>query len=461
MRRLLTLGAGLWLAAAIGVAAEPPGQSDSGPLIPLSNRKTTPTATATADTPDAPAPATPRPPAPSPLPPTTLTDQPCCTSSPFEFLRRPAANGPCDQSGRFWVTGEYLYWHADGFNVPPLITTSPPGTPQSSAGVLGAPGTAVVLGGERLNDEWFTGLRFGAGVWLDECQKCGIEGNYFFLFDDTQMDRVSSTGTPILARPFFNVALGRPDAELIAFPGLSVGSAAVQSSFAMQGGEVNLRHNLCRSHADSCDCSCGPTVGWRVDALLGYRYLRLHEDLAIVENLTAGPNATVPGANFLLGDFFRTENRFNGGQFGLSGQVCRGRLSMDVTGTLAIGATHEVVSIAGVTTTTAPGMPAVTQPGGLLALGTNSGRFVHDEIALVPQLGIRFGYQLWGGLRTFVGYDLLYWSRVVRPGDQIDLAVNPTQLPPGTLAGVARPIPTGRDTDILLQGLTSGIEWRW
>jgi hypothetical protein len=64
-------------------------------------------------------------------------------------------------------------------------------------------------------------------------------------------------------------------------------------------------------------------------------------------------------------------------------------------------------------------------------------------------------------VRLFSGYDLLYWSRVARPGEQIDLAVNPTQLPPGTLAGVARPIPTGRDTDLLLQGLTSGIELRW
>src|SRR5262245_7281246 len=375
-RSILSITTSLGLVAAIGSAAEPSGPLDPKPLIPLTKGKSTATAAAPDEKSDTPAPATPRPPVPTSLPPATLTDQPCCTSSPFEFLRRPTANGPCDQSGRFWVTGEYLYWHADGYNVPPLVTTGPPGTPQTSAGVLGAPGTAVVLGGRTLNDDWFTGLRFGAGFWLDQCQTCGIEGNYFFLFDDTQTDRVASTGTPLLARPFFNVALGRPDAELIAFPGVSIGSAAVSSSFAMQGGEINLRYNRCRSHPDACDCSCGPTMNWRVDALAGYRYLRLHEDLAIVEDLTAtGGTAVAAGTRFLLGDFFRTENRFNGGQLGLAGQVSRGRLSLDVTGKLAIGVTHEVVSIGGSTTAAVPGTVAVPQPGGLLALGTNSGRF--------------------------------------------------------------------------------------
>jgi hypothetical protein len=74
---------------------------------------------------------------------------------------------------------------------------------------------------------------------------------------------------------------------------------------------------------------------------------------------------------------------------------------------------------------------------------------------------VRLGCQVWGGLRAFVGYDLLCWSDVVRPGEQIDLVVNPTQIPPGSLVGVFRPAPTGQTTDLFLQGLSTGVELRW
>src|SRR4051794_30587342 len=54
-----------------------------------------------------------------------------------------ACGGPCGPAGRFWVSAEFLYWHANGSNAPPLLTTSPAGTALPSAGVLGAPGTSV------------------------------------------------------------------------------------------------------------------------------------------------------------------------------------------------------------------------------------------------------------------------------------------------------------------------------
>lgn len=377
-----------------------------------------------------------------------------------------SATGGGDRGGRFWGSAEFLYWRAKGSTAPPLLTTSPPGTTLPSAGVLGAPGTIVVAGGRELNEDTFPGLRFGAGLWLDECQTWGIEGSYLLLFDDTDRTQVSSSGSPPLARPFFNVALGRPDAEIIAFPGVASGSGTVLSSFALQGADLNVRRNLCCTDNSPCDCPDG-SAAMRLDALLGYRYLRLHEDLVVVEDLTTGPTAAglaaglAPGTRFVVRDSFRTENRFYGGQIGLAGQVRRGRLSLDVVGKLGLGSTHEVVSIDGRTTATAPGQAPLTQPGGLLALPSNSGRFVNDEFTVVPELGVQLGYEVRCGLRVFVGYNLLYWSEVARPGEQIDLAINTTQIPPGTLAGVSRPAPTGRDTDLFLHGLTAGLEFRW
>src|SRR5262249_54977956 len=150
---------------------------------------------------------------------------------------------------------EFLYWHANGSNAPPLITAGPPGS-------------AVVVGGRDLNEEFFPGLRFGAGFWLDECQTWGIEGSYLWLFDDTDGTRVSSPGSPPLSRPFFNVNLGRPDAEIIALPGVASGSGSVLSSFALQGADLNVRRNLCCTGSGHCDCP-DDTRGARLDALLG------------------------------------------------------------------------------------------------------------------------------------------------------------------------------------------------
>jgi hypothetical protein len=431
MCRVFAIAAGLWLAAVAGVRAET-GRKPNAEL---------PTSTAV------------------PGGPTIEVVQGAAPGCPSPCA--PLCEPPCGPPGRVWFSAEFLYWHARGYDTPPLITTSPPGTPQTSAGVLGVPGTLVVFGGDRLNDDFFTGLRFGAGFWLNDCRTVGLEGSFFFLFGDNEGTQVSSPGTPILSRPFFNAVTGQPDAELIAFPGLVSGSVGVDSSFAFEGAEANLRCNLCCRDTPCGDC--GPSTGWRLDALVGYRYLRLHEDLEIAENLTVtgGGTGLTPGTRFVVSDGFRTENRFHGGQAGLSGQLRRGGLSLDVTGKLGVGSTHQVVSVGGQTVVTTPGAAPVRQPGGLLALPSNSGRFVSDEFTLIPELGVRLGYQVAGGLRVFVGYDLIYWPEVVRPGGQIDLTINPTQIPPGTLAGVARPAPTGRETDLLLQGVSAGIEFRW
>lgn len=131
---------------------------------------------------------------------------------------------------------------------------------------------------------------------------------------------------------------------------------------------------------------------------------------------------------------------------------------------MALGDAHQEVRIAGSTVFTDPVGNSVRQPGGLLALPTNMGSYSRDKFAVVPELGINVGRQLTDHLRVYVGYNLLYWSSVVRPGDQIDFVVNPTQLPtpagPGVLVGPARPAFSFRDTDFWAQGVNLGVEFR-
>src|SRR5690606_21823918 len=137
------------------------------------------------------------------------------------------------------------------------------------------------------------------------------------------------------------------------------------------------------------------------------------------------------------------------------------RLYVDVVGTVAFGVNFRDVEIAGGRRTTLPGQLPLTTPGGPLAQPTNSGTVGGDDFAVAPEGGVTFGCQLAEHWRAFFGYNLLYLSRVARPGEAIDLTVNPTQLGGGALAGPARPARTDPVTDFWVQGVTLGVEMRY
>ena len=58
-------------------------------------------------------------------------------------------------------------------------------------------------------------------------------------------------------------------------------------------------------------------------------------------------------------------------------------------------------------------------PEGVFAQPANEGRSSATRFAVVPQLQVKLGYDVTSWLRLTVGYDLLYNSEVIRPGDQI------------------------------------------
>src|SRR5207244_361036 len=109
--------------------------------------------------------------------------------------------------------------------------------------------------------------------------------------------------------------------------------------------------------------------------------------------------------------------------------------------------------------------PATVTNAGLLALATNSGRHARDDFAVLPEIGVNFGFQITDRLQAFVGYTYMYWSNVVRPGDQVDLGLNPNLIPTSatfnTAGGPARPAFSFRDTDFWAQGINVGMEFRY
>ncbi len=348
-----------------------------------------------------------------------------------------------------WVNLEWLYSATSGQTLPPLVTTSPAGTPRA-AGVLGPPTTVVAFGATRVNDDFRNGFRLTGGLWLDDVQTCGVEGNFFFLGRSRQGFAAASDGTTVLARPFFNVVTGLPDAELVAFPGLA-GRVGVDATSDVIGGGVNARHNLC--------CTpCG-----RLDFLWGYRYLGLTDEVTVAEDLTATVAAgrVLPGSRYQIADRFRTENQFHGGVIGLAGERRFGNWFVAGRTSVAFGGVRQITSIDGSTTITPPGGSAVSLPDGLLALPSNSGRGERTEFAVLPEVNLRAGVQVTDTARVYAGYNLLYLSSVARAGDQIDLRVNPNQLPPVAGGGPTFPQQPGRTTDFFIQGVSLGVELRF
>jgi Putative beta barrel porin-7 (BBP7) len=363
-----------------------------------------------------------------------------------------AGSSPSGSPGRVWVEGELLLWFLRGDALPPLVTTSPSGTARTATGVLGQPGTTVLFGNQTVNDDLTPGFRLRSGMWLDDNQRWGLEGSLLYVGSESTSFGASSDQNPILARPFFNTQTNAPDSQLLAFPGTLTGNVAVQADRGeLYGADANARYNLC--------CGCN----YRLDLLAGYRFLRLTDSLSFQENLTAtDPLSPVPtGTNITLGERFRTSNTFNGGQLGLAGEYRWRRLILGFRGLAAVGDLNRSVDIGGSTTVSVPGETPVTNTGSLLALPTNSGHFSSDQVAFATEVGLTLGYQITDHLRTSVGYSFLYLSNVVRAADQIDLTVNTTQLPPGTLSGVSRPQFLLHSTDFWAQGVTFSVEYRY
>jgi hypothetical protein len=343
-----------------------------------------------------------------------------------------------------------------GASLPPLVTTSPAGTPAAQAGVLGAPGTTVVFGGNKVNDEIRSGFRFTLGGWLNDCRTCGVEADFFMLGSRGTGFEGSSTGSPILARPFFNTTSGLQDAQLIAFPGFLSGSVAAHSgSTGLLGADALLRSNLC--------CGCN----YRLDGVAGFRYLRLSDHLDVEENLVstnpANPNFVPQGTSIVLSDRFDTRNEFYGFNIGLKGSIQRGPWVLQASAQVALGDNHEVVNISGATTVTVPGAAPVTSVGGFLALPSNIGHFSKDKFDAIPEFGVRLGYEVNSNVRLFAGYSLIYWDDAVRAGNQVDLTVNPTLLPGSATppTGAQRPMPLLNQTNFWAQGIDLGIELRF
>jgi hypothetical protein len=369
--------------------------------------------------------------------------------------------------GHLWFGAEYLLWFGRNQHVPPLVTTTGGLTgaqllalrnadPSFNPGALGAVGTQVLVGGD-ISQGSSNGGRFTIGV-ATPWHNLGFETTFFFLGVNSQNIGFSSGGIPGLYRPFTDAVAGVANSEFVAFPGVVSGNVNVNTRTDLWGAEANLRYPLC--------CGCN----YRLDLLGGFRYLDLNESLQIDESVTFlvsnAANGVNAGDNIRVTDHFGTINHFYGGQVGadFEWRFAR-RWFLGAMGKVALGSMHEVVNISGQTVFSPAAGGQTTTVGGLLAQPTNIGHFSQDRFAVVPEVGLKIGYMVTEHLKAYAGYDFLFVSNVVRPGDQVDLSLNTSQLPrlggSGTLVGPARPAVLFHQTDYFVNGLQFGLEYNW
>jgi hypothetical protein len=378
------------------------------------------------------------------LPPPIVSDD--------QLLTLPDNAPPFINCERCRFSAEYLMWWTKGYTVPALVTTGP----ATSDGILGQPGVSTVFGNGDIGSNFHSGARLGFVTFCGPCQRWGIDARYFFLSQSGDTTGFSSSGDPLLARPFFNLNQGVNSSEIVASPGVIAGGVVINTKSNLWGAEANLRRKI----VDNGCCS--------IDGLLGYRYMSLTETLTIDEraNLinpgSAAPGTVIGGTAF---DRFRTINQFNGGQIGATFERTFGHLVLDLRSTVAFGVTSSTVDISGGQLNTLAGGTVVSSPGGLYALSSNIGQFHRSKFAVVPELNFNVGYNLTPHCRLFVGYSLIYWSNVLRPGDQIDQGLDVNRIanfPASTnTLPVARPTPSLNGRDYIAQGLNFGIIFRW
>ncbi|OAI46945.1 hypothetical protein AYO44_01845 [Planctomycetaceae bacterium SCGC AG-212-F19] len=265
--------------------------------------------------------------------------------------------------------------------------------PITVPGALGIQGP--VVGQDALSYAPFSGARVAARMWHDNTQTGSLEIAGLIVADRSTTDLTTVGGSTLL----------------------------VSSTSRLWGGEANL----------IVDTLCG------VELIGGFRYLDLSEHVDLTSN-SVGSTAQAISR-------FATRNQFYGGQIGAQAGYTWGVLTFGVRGKIAFGNLHQSVAVNGFTLNTISG---VIRPGaGVLTGAANIGRTKSDQFSVLPEGEARVGWMVASGVTLYVGYDFLFLSDAVRPGDQIAGNINfPAAVPFNT-------------TSFWAQGLNVGLELRY
>ncbi len=362
--------------------------------------------------------------------------------------------GSCGGRSNYWVSMESLLWFGQRRQTPALITTS-------AQGVLPVAGAAGVTnafgGGDGIDSGLLTGYSLSGGTYLDSCQKFGVGGRVFGIFQNSQTRTLTSDGSTSVGVPLFNVGGGLPiinggfgveDAFLVAFRNgnnqpVSSGTVTGRSDLNMIGAEASGYVLLGRS----CD--------HRIDMLSGYTFNKLKDSVTLVSEVTDNftgnliPNGTI----FRTNDLFETNNQFHGAHLGVLSTVMHKRISFSTMAKVAFGNMNQTVSVRGFSSREFNGVAGF--PGGIFTQPSNIGEYARNKFAFLPEMQIKMGYSLSECIQLTTGYSFMYWSSVALAGNQMDRTIDFSQA----LGGPAAPRPAFNfvDSGYWMHGVNLGL----
>jgi hypothetical protein len=372
-------------------------------------------------------------------------------------------DGPCSCPPAVWINGSY-----QGFVInrgplnTPLVTTSSTPDLNTNFGALGQSGTTVLYGANGLDNNTLSGFLISGGV--NFTQDWALEFNYFFSEQTIGNFAANSDagGNPVLARPVFLVTPPAGEGVYVSsFPGETTGGVRIYSQSRLQGTEEMFTY-----HAYYGSCV-------RLDLQAGFKYLRFDESLDVVNTSTViDPNLSVPflgqpygvGSTTTVHDHFGTSNRFVGGELGVRGWWAASDLftgfSVDAQAKVGVGSTTRVVQNYGQSSVQAPNA-IVGANGGILVAPSNTGRLTESRFTAIPETVIHLNYDLNRYVTLTVGYNLIYWNNVARPGDSINRNIDnrqvPTDIAYSSTAVATTPPLQLRTSELWANGFTAGL----
>jgi hypothetical protein len=387
---------------------------------------------------------------------------PGCAPAGYGF--DPCCPNPCSPAPRvcneYWARADWLYWSFRDAPVPPLIVTGNPNIP--GAGIPTG-GNSLALVGPRRDLGQFSGIRATVGQWFDPDGELGAEVSGFVFERRGTADFFRGSATRPLSVPVLSSA-GELGVYDYSFPGQFAGSLGVRTANQLLGGEGSLVHRFANRQFNRNSLT--------VDGLFGFRYLWMNERLELLGQMVSdGAIPVFGGANLPAGstvfttDVFRARTEFYGGQIGLRGEVRRDIFILAGYGKGGVGANVQTLRAEGSTMAVGPG-GTQTLVGGVRVLPGNFGRDTNTDFSLVGETGIEVGVQVSKRLSVRAGYNLLWWSDVLRPANVISPVLTRSQVPIDetfSAAAVAnpRPVTVFRSSDFLAHGLVVGAMLEW
>jgi hypothetical protein len=387
-----------------------------------------------------------------------------------------------------WFQASYFSgWIKGSAATPPLVTTGTlnPAAP-TIPGILGMPGTQVVMGGDGINTGMHPGGRFEGGAWLFPNAGIGVEAGYLFL-TATDSQQVAGTtgrpGSPNLAVPYFDVAAagtlaGTPGETIFILPGPLAAGGNVFPGFAgvftrtltnsLQTADVNGILNLLQGEH------------LHLDAVAGFRWMQLSEDFVFTARTIELPGAPfgAAGSFYNAFDAFGARDIFLGGQLGVRAGFDWKRWTLQASSKVALGDVQQVLNVTGVSQTTSGNLffsnPAITRlpfAGGVFAQPGNIGHHERDRFGAIFDETLNVGFRASRHVTLMAGYNFLLASSVARPVDSLDRSINATETglasavraagTPLPVAGPPAPLFSFHDSWLWAQGVSAGVELRY